>query len=158
MNSRPIATIEPQAGSGGGPPAQRKLIFDSLVGVDQAGQEFSKEIGNASDWQVSDDGLTYRFQLRQGVMFHNGDEVTAEDVKFTLERLGDPEASCSSCSQIAGNLDAVTVIGPYEVEAKLHHSCRFQREANLTLQEGLRDIDGSSGGRDRTDSTGGPNP
>ena len=95
------------------------LIFDSLVGVDQAGEEFSKETGIASDWQASDDGLTYTFQLREGVMFHNGDEVTAEDVKFTLERLGDPEASCFSCAQIAGNLASVTVIGPYEVEVKL---------------------------------------
>ena len=95
------------------------LIFDSLVGVDQAGEEFSKETGIASDWQVSDDGLTYTFQLREGVMFHNGDEVTAEDVKFTLERLGDEDAINVGASQIAGNLDSVTVIGPYEVEVKL---------------------------------------
>ena len=95
------------------------LIFDSLVGVDQAGREFSKETGIASDWQVSDDGLTFTFQLREGVKFHNGDEVTAEDVKFTLERLGDPEASCFSCAQIARNLESVTVNGPSEVEVKL---------------------------------------
>ena len=95
------------------------LIFDSLVGVDQAGQEFSKETGIASDWQVSDDGLTYTFQLREGVMFHNGDEVTAEDVKFTLERLGAENAINVGASQIAGSLESVTVIGPYEVEVKL---------------------------------------
>ena len=95
------------------------LIFDSLVGVDQAGQEFSKETGIASDWQVSDDGLTFTFQLREGVKFHNGDDVTAEDVKFTLERLADPEASCFSCAQIARNLESVTVNGPSEVEVKL---------------------------------------
>ena len=95
------------------------LIFDPLVGVDQAGQEFSKETGIASDWQVSDDGLTYTFQLREGVLFHNGDEVTAEDVKFTLERLGAENAINVGASQIAGSLDTVTVIGPYEVEVKL---------------------------------------
>ena len=95
------------------------LIFDSLVGVDQAGQEFSKETGIASDWQVSDDGLTYTFQLREGVKFHNGDDVTAEDVKFTLERLGAENAINVGASQIAGSLESVTVNGPYEVEVKL---------------------------------------
>ncbi len=40
----------------------------------------------AESWSESDDGLTYEFRLRQGVTFHNGDPLTAEDVKFSLER------------------------------------------------------------------------
>lgn len=40
----------------------------------------------AESWSVSRDGLTYDFVLRKGVTFHNGDPVTAEDVKFSLER------------------------------------------------------------------------
>ena len=40
----------------------------------------------AESWSVSSDGLVYEFVLRRGVKFHNGDEVTAEDVKFSLER------------------------------------------------------------------------
>jgi peptide/nickel transport system substrate-binding protein len=40
----------------------------------------------AEAWSVSRDGLTYDFVLRKGVTFHNGDPVTAEDVKFSLER------------------------------------------------------------------------
>lgn len=39
----------------------------------------------AESWEVSDDGLCYTFHLRQGVKFHNGDEVTAEDVGFSLD-------------------------------------------------------------------------
>ncbi|MEX0757485.1 MAG: ABC transporter substrate-binding protein [Acidimicrobiia bacterium] len=35
-------------------------------------------------WEVSDDGLTYTFELREGVSFHNGDEVDADDVVFSL--------------------------------------------------------------------------
>src|SRR5215510_1414793 len=40
----------------------------------------------AESWSVSPDGLTYEFVLRQGVRFHNGDPVTADDVKFSFER------------------------------------------------------------------------
>src|SRR6267378_2926889 len=40
----------------------------------------------AESLTASEDGLTYDFVLRQGAMFHNGDPVTAEDVKFSFER------------------------------------------------------------------------
>jgi peptide/nickel transport system substrate-binding protein len=40
----------------------------------------------AESWSVSKDGLVYEFILRKGVRFHNGDPVTAEDVKFSFER------------------------------------------------------------------------
>src|SRR5262245_11923034 len=40
----------------------------------------------AESWTQSKDGLTYEFVLRKGVKFHNGDPVTAEDVKFSFER------------------------------------------------------------------------
>src|SRR4030095_2180443 len=40
----------------------------------------------AESWTVSGDGLTYEFVLRRGVKFHNGDVVSAEDVKFSFDR------------------------------------------------------------------------
>src|SRR5712691_2300158 len=40
----------------------------------------------AESWSVSPDGLVYEFMLRQGVRFHNGEPVTADDVKFSFER------------------------------------------------------------------------
>jgi peptide/nickel transport system substrate-binding protein len=42
--------------------------------------------GLAESWSVSKDGLVYEFVLRKGALFHNGDPVTADDVKFSLER------------------------------------------------------------------------
>src|SRR5215475_4011995 len=40
----------------------------------------------AESWSVSPDGLTYEFVLRRGVKFHNGDTLSAEDVKFSFDR------------------------------------------------------------------------
>ena len=46
----------------------------------------------AEGYTLSDDALTYTFQLKPGVRFHSGKEVTAEDVKFSLERVFAPES------------------------------------------------------------------
>src|SRR5262249_14712075 len=41
----------------------------------------------ATDWKISDDGLTYTFNLQQGVKFHDGSDFTSKDVVFTFNRL-----------------------------------------------------------------------
>ncbi|USG66922.1 ABC transporter substrate-binding protein [Brevibacillus ruminantium] len=58
-------------------------MFDYLVRKD-AQQKVQPLL--ATEWETVDD-TTWRFKLREGVTFHNGDEFTAEDVKFTLERV-----------------------------------------------------------------------
>src|SRR5215208_756834 len=40
----------------------------------------------AESWSATEDGMSYSFVLRDGAMFHNGEKVTAEDVKFSFER------------------------------------------------------------------------
>lgn len=74
------------------------LIYQGLVQYDPEGS--SEIVGAISDkWTVSDDGKVYTFHLRSGVKFSNGDPVTAEDVKFSLDRFGDPDIN-----QVLGNL------------------------------------------------------
>jgi peptide/nickel transport system substrate-binding protein len=58
-------------------------IHDALVKPMPAGDNTPSL---AESWTVSKDGLTYEFVLRRGVKFHNGDLVTAEDVKFSFDR------------------------------------------------------------------------
>src|SRR3989475_6099491 len=61
------------------------LMFDYLVGVTPDGQ-LSRDTGLATRWEPSTDHRRWTFYLRKGVKFHNGDEVTSEDVKFSLQR------------------------------------------------------------------------
>jgi peptide/nickel transport system substrate-binding protein len=63
-------------------------IFSSLV-------QFDSELGLLPDlaetWTVSEDGLNYSFKLRDGLTFHNGDPLKAEDIVYTYERNIDPD-------------------------------------------------------------------
>src|SRR5262245_26137811 len=58
-------------------------VHDALVRP-MPGQKMGNSL--AESWTESPDGLTYEFKLRRGLKFHNGDAVTAEDVKFSFER------------------------------------------------------------------------
>src|SRR5262249_32827892 len=58
-------------------------LHDALV-KPMPGQPLAPNL--AESWSAAEDGLSYDFVLRQGVKFHNGDTVTAEDVKFSFER------------------------------------------------------------------------
>jgi len=68
----------------------------------------------AESWTMSKDGLVYEFVLRKGVKFHNGDPVTAEDVKFSLERYKGAAASTLK-ARVAG----VEVVDPLRVRIRL---------------------------------------
>nr|WP_243847417.1 ABC transporter substrate-binding protein [Microbacterium ulmi] len=59
----------------------------------------------ATDWKLSDDGLTYTFSLREGVTFHDGNDFTAEDVVYSLER-----AKTEGIPLIAQRLEPITSI------------------------------------------------
>ncbi|MDR1514213.1 MAG: ABC transporter substrate-binding protein [Synergistaceae bacterium] len=72
-------------------------IFDRLVEAVTAGPARSELVpGLAESWEVTDDGLTYTFNLRKGVKFHNGAEFTAKDVKYTFERMLWPETEAKN--------------------------------------------------------------
>ena len=63
-------------------------IFEGLVTEDIGAEPIP---GQAESWEISDDGLTYTFSLREGIVWSDGTPVTAEDFVFSFRRLMDPE-------------------------------------------------------------------
>jgi peptide/nickel transport system substrate-binding protein len=74
--------------------------------------------GLAESWEISEDGLTYTFKLREGVTFHDGTTMDAEDVKFTLDRIN-AEDSANAQKALYAAISEVNVIDPQTVEVKL---------------------------------------
>jgi len=61
------------------------MVFDTLVALD-ANFEVQPQM---ADWEISDDGMTYRFTLREGLMFHDGEPVRPADVIASIRRWGE---------------------------------------------------------------------
>ena len=72
----------------------------------------------AESWDISEDGLTYTFHLQEGVTFHDGTEMTAEDVKFTLDRARGEDSQNAQKGLFAA-IETVDVIDPLTVEVTL---------------------------------------
>ena len=107
-------------------------IYDTLVQIKVAEDGSSSiEPMLAESWEVSEDGLTYTFHLRDDVTFQNGNAFTAEDVKYTFNRMftEDGTVNSSFLDQIAGaaelldgtaeELSGLEVVDDYTVKITL---------------------------------------
>ncbi len=91
-------TLDPQATSGTLTFQTLKSIYDTLVEPDPTGKIVP---ALAEKWAVSEDGLTWTFTLRRGVVFHNGDPLTSADVKATFERIQNKETGSPNANEFA---------------------------------------------------------
>ncbi len=89
-----------------------KLLYDPLFGISPEGA-LSPEHGLATKWEMSRDGLTWTVQLRKGVKFHDGVEVTAKDAKFSIELAMLPESVSSLSSDLRKTIKQIEVKDPY---------------------------------------------
>ena len=69
----------------------REIMFNVFEGLMKPTPEGDLTPAVAEKYEVSEDGTVYTFTLRQGVKFHNGETVTADDVVYSLERCKDPQ-------------------------------------------------------------------
>ncbi|HHV42383.1 MAG TPA: glutathione ABC transporter substrate-binding protein, partial [Clostridiaceae bacterium] len=69
----------------------------------------------AEDWEVSEDGKTWTFFLREGIKFHDGADFNAEAVEKSIKRMLDPETGSPRRSMLAMISD-VKVVDPYTVQ------------------------------------------
>ncbi len=95
-------------------------MFDNLVRRDprDSGKTIIPDL--AHSWQIAPDGKTYTFHLRQGVQFHDGAELTAEDVKATFDRIAKPPAGVSiPRSSLFKAVSEINARDKYTIEFKL---------------------------------------
>jgi peptide/nickel transport system substrate-binding protein len=99
--------LDPQAGEELSSNIMFYHLYDPLV---RRSAELSFEPGLAESWEVVDD-TTWRFTLREGVTFHNGNPFTADDVVFTVER-----AKASLMSNLVKNIESARAVDDRTVE------------------------------------------
>ena len=88
-------------------------IFDGLIRRDE---NLELQPGLAESWEVLEDGMRLRFQLRQGVAFHNGEPFDAEAVKYTFDRLlGDVGAAGPQRSNYT-TIESVEIVDDHTVD------------------------------------------
>ncbi|MCV6588262.1 MAG: ABC transporter substrate-binding protein [Marinobacterium sp.] len=92
-----------------------QFLYSRLVRQDQNGMP-SPEL--ATNWQASADAQQWTFELRKGVKFHDGSDLTAEDVKYTLERIKDPKID-SPVAAVLGVIESVTVVNSHKLVINL---------------------------------------
>ncbi len=117
----PIAQTDPALISSDSEVLIANNVYDYLVDVD-ATNEIQPRL--ATDWNRSDDGLTYTFTLAEGVAFHDGSPFTAEDVVWTFDRLRDP-ASGFPTADLYKNIVSIEATGDLEVTFTLSQTNPF---------------------------------
>jgi len=90
------------------------LACDSLLARDASTYEFKPRI--ATSWEISKDGKQYTFKLRDGVTFHDGKPLTAEDVKFTFDAFVDPKLGAAHWKPYFEGVTKVEVVDPKTVK------------------------------------------
>ncbi len=150
-------------GSDGGPSGELVVITPSLTGqgedvITQAALEWSHKPwwddvhdyvieqdtegalvpGLATEWTPSEDGLTWTFTIREGVKFHNGDTLTAEDVAWSWNRVIFDPASTHTIIGRAPEVESITGDGNEVVVVT--------RSPQATLPMWFAELDGGSAG------------
>jgi ABC-type transport system substrate-binding protein len=106
-------SLDPHVQKGAADATVKNMVYNRLVTWDR---EMNVIPMLAESWEVIDD-TTVEFKLREGVKFHDGSEMTAEDVKFSYERIQDPEVGSGAAGPFKGI--EVEVIDDYTVRLNL---------------------------------------
>jgi peptide/nickel transport system substrate-binding protein len=106
------------------------VVFNRLIRSNPQGE---LEPDLATFWDISEDGLVYTFYLREGVKFHDGIELTAEDVCYTYETIKDPSTHSSYLSDM-------NIVEKFEVVDKYTFRVRLKQPYTPFLYKLVREI------------------
>ncbi len=107
-------------------------LYDTLLEIGDDGELLP---GLATSWEISDDGLTYTFDLRRDVTFHDGSDLTADDVVFSMERYRDEGTTAGVAASVVANMDSITAVDDHTVELQLSSP-----QPDLLTQLGPHDV------------------
>ena len=105
-----ILGLDPHVNNEGPTNAMKGNIYGSLL---HRRPDLSLEPDLATSWELGDDGVTWRFELREGVTFHNGNPFTADDVVYSFER---QSQEASEMSFAVASIEEVRKIDDHTVE------------------------------------------
>ena len=109
------AGFDPVRGPSGMSHVVIEQVYSTLMALDPDAKPYPEL---AESYAISNDGLAYTFKLRRGVKFHHGDELTADDVKFTFDRLRAPNSGYSYGAQVE-TIKSVDVVDRYTARFRL---------------------------------------
>ena len=125
-----VSTLDPAIGYDWQNWSMIKSLFNGLMDYKPGTTELVPDLAESMD--ISSDGLTYVFKLHKGVKFHNGREMTADDVKYSIERTVNPKTQSPGAGffgMIAGfeemtagkteSLSGIEVVDPHTVKFTL---------------------------------------
>lgn len=115
--TRDILTLDPHKNTA---LASRQVYGNIFEGLTEVTQSLEVKPRLATSWDISKDGLTYTFYLRKGVKFHNGREMTADDVVYSLKRIWDPATGSSGRNLHTKVFKDVVAVDRYTVRFHLH--------------------------------------
>ncbi|MCR5419903.1 MAG: ABC transporter substrate-binding protein [Lachnospiraceae bacterium] len=96
----------------------REVLFNVYEGLLKPDENGDLIPAVAKEYEVSDDGFTYKFILREGVKFHDGTPVTAEDVKYSLEKSAGMTGEETLIAAFS-NIKEVNIVSDSEVDVVL---------------------------------------
>ena len=144
----PFQTIDPHFDASNANEGSMLHVYDALTKLDEGSRVTP---GLAESWRLVDE-QTWEFRLRHGVKFHNGEEFTAEDVAFTIDRVGKVPNSTAPYTTFTAFIKRVEIVDRYTVRFKtdglyplLHTDIAMVGMLNKKTHEGVASADFNSG-------------
>ncbi len=111
----------------------QSYILDSLLTRNDDTYEWQPAL--ASKWEISKDGKAFTFHIREGVKWHDGQPLTAEDVKFSFDFIGDNRYQAAPLRPYYEGLEKVEIVDPQTVRftAKEKYFRNFESAAGLNI-------------------------
>ena len=93
-------------------------MFDWFIGATPEGK-LTTDYGALERYESNADATVWTFVLRKGIKWHDGTEMTVDDIKFSLDHYAGPTTQCTQCGAVRTNLDRTEIVDPTTVRMYL---------------------------------------